>query len=690
MVDERPGPASAPRLHPQLRVAGAVLALSCLVPVETGHDGARFLWQLAPDLGAASTAVLLAPACAGALLIAATFACERAAALAFVALAAIAGVLAVISAGAEALAWDLLPAPEIWSSGPAPGLVAVALAAAALILAPVPESARASILAPVPESARASRALLTAAVPWAAAHLLVPTGGERRLGMLARVLGHVASSSGGGNLVGACLLSTLVLWPALAVAAGWLLVRSPRPRRPALVLGACALPTALLPLVQTSLSNPWGESSSAASTLGGMAVLAATLVVLTVSLAFLASLAPAILWRERRTALLSVAGAALTALAASRLGSPPASAAAFDLGPATPEGDRLFGALLPRWSDARARVDRGTAVAGPDLAVADETLRASARDLDGGLGNAVGTLVTEVGRPGLMERRWYRLVEQINEASRRRALPYYVDPTGLGGTTADPSRRWARVDTYRIEAVRHFTGAARDLITLHVRGLGADRNRAATMGLSRDQQPFAVVVLDELEAYARELEQLAAPPSPRCGEGPVDREAAEDALRDCGEMLAALAHAGELRRTLLAATERHELQHQVDGAYLSGSGWLASRLAWQPPSQRARVRRELSAYLAQMTAGGAAPRLTLLRLLRLALLIRRGPEYPMALLAFEALGDGERVDAEGESVARAYRRLRGLDDDTLRQRAARAWREVYGRELAVLVQLDSP
>ncbi len=231
--------------------------------------------------------------------------------------------------------------------------------------------------------------------------------------------------------------------------------------------------------------------------------------------------------------------------------------------------------------------------------------------------------------------------------------------------------------------MRRFTGGGREVATLHVRGLGADMHRAASMGLSRDQQPFAVVALDELEAYARELSDLAAQASPRCGEGPADGDAAEDALRDCGVMLATLVRGGELRPTLLAVTERHELQHQLDGASMGRSGWLAARLSWQPPEPRARIERELSAYLAQMTAGGAAPRLTLLRLLRLSLLVRRGAEYPMARMAFEALG-GERVGADGESIARAYRGLRALDDEALRGRAERAWRKVYGRELVGL------
>ncbi len=350
---------TAPRTG-ALRAAGAVLWLSFLVPIETLHDGPRFLWQLAPDLGGMSTAVLVAPACAGALVVAATFVWQRAAAVAVVALGALVGLQAVTSAGAQALAQDLLPAPEIWSRTPAPALLAVALAAAGVSLS--------------------SRPLLVAALPCTVAHLLVPSAGEAPLGMLARVIGHVATSSGSGNLVSAGLLALIVLWPAMAVVAGWLLARRAQPRRLGALLSASALPTALVPVVERSLANPWSGASGLPSTLGGMTVLVALLVILAVSIASLASRPLPELRRERTTAIVSLGAATVIALAASRLAAPTARAPAFRLGPATTSGDRLFGDLLPRWSALRARVDRGAATAGPELAVAEEALRGAARD----------------------------------------------------------------------------------------------------------------------------------------------------------------------------------------------------------------------------------------------------------------------------------------------------------------------
>jgi hypothetical protein len=248
----------------------------------------------------------------------------------------------------------------------------------------------------------------------------------------------------------------------------------------------------------------------------------------------------------------------------------------------------------------------------------------------------------------------------------------------MGG---DPPRRWFRVDTYRIEAVKRFSYDGGHFSTLHVRAL-SERNWGAGLGLSRDLQPFAVVVLNEIQSYQEELEELAAREPPRCGEGQVGSQAAEDALLACGDLLADLVRRGELGAVLLSATERHELQHQIDGAHMGRSAWLSRRLAWFNPAQRARIQRELSAYLAQMTAPGAAPRVTLIRLLRMALLVRRGAEHPVALVAFDALGDGERIEPREEAIARAYLSLSAADDAALRARAAKAWREVFGRDLA--------
>jgi hypothetical protein len=628
------------RLRARCHLAGLALALAAVLPVETSNDGARFVWELAPDLGARSLLVLLAPALGGALVLVATRACRRAGTLAALVLAASAGLAVILARGADALAADLLASPEPWIASPFPALVAVALVVAA-------RSA---------PDARASRALLLAAAAAAAAHLVLPADGESPARLALRVLGHVGSAGGARSLLGAALLVALVVWPALAVAIGSLRASRSAPAAAwTAALAAYGLPALLGPPARRSLADPWGQGPSAAGLLGGLALLAAVLLLLASAVAHLAEQGRAALLAERWTAL--AAAAVLLALAASPAPAP--LAPDWPVGPPTPEADRVFGALLPRWNEGSAE--------------ATAALVPAARRLDEGLGAALAALVSESGPGGILERRWYRLVDRVNEASRRAALPYYVDPTGL---IVDGERRSPRVDAYRIERAQHVTAAGRGFTTLHVRALSPERPRPAALGLSRDVQPYAVVALDELAAYQGELERLAASPVPRCGETAAESEAAT-ALRDCGAALAAAVGRGELGAALLDATARHELQHRIDGAHPSPSAWLRSRVAWLDPASRARTERELSAYLAQMTAPGAAPRITLLRLLRLALVIRRGVEHDVARLAFAALGGGVPVE-------QAYGALAARSDEGLRVAAAAAWRLVYGGELATV------
>jgi hypothetical protein len=476
--------------------------------------------------------------------------------------------------------------------------------------------------------------------------------------MMARVLAHVARASGPRNLTGACMLAAVVLWPAIAVGVGaWQAAQPARPRSYDGLLALHGIPAVLGPLAQRTLADPWDRDSSAAITLGSLALSAAVVVLLASAFTALSEEDLGGLAAERRTALDALGAAALAAIGISLLGRPPRSDPDWHAGPPTPAGDHVFGELLPRWNDGRSG--------------AEATLVGGAQGLDAGLGAALSALITETARGGLLERRWYRLIDRVNEASRRAELPYYVDPTGV--ISAGGDTRWYRLDVYRIERVSRFASSTgRTLTTLHVRALAPGRPRPAALGLSRDVQPYAVVAVDEIHAYQADLERLAAQAPPRCGEGLAESAAAEEALRACGEALAGSIARGELGPALLAATERHEIQHRIDGAAPRRSAWLGSRLAWYEPAARARIERELSAYLAQMTAPGQAPRLTLMRLLRMALLVRRGVEHDVARLAFEALG-GAGPDT--------YVTLAGRDDEALRRDAEGAYRAVFGRDL---------
>ena len=136
---------------------------------------------------------------------------------------------------------------------------------------------------------------------------------------------------------------------------------------------------------------------------------------------------------------------------------------------------------------------------------------------------------------------------------------------------------------------------------------------------------------------------------------------------------------------VLAVTERHELQHQIDGPHLPTARAVSRKLAGVGDDDIDRVNRELSAYLSELTAEGAPASLGLIRLLRFALL-GRGVEHWVAILAFEALsgrsmGRGALAAAE---LSRAFSELAALPDEALRARAAEAWSGLFGGTLPSL------
>jgi hypothetical protein len=122
-----------------------------------------------------------------------------------------------------------------------------------------------------------------------------------------------------------------------------------------------------------------------------------------------------------------------------------------------------------------------------------------------------------------------------------------------------------------------------------------------------------------------------------------DDAATDRILLACGDLLASIAREHDLRAALVTTTERHELQHAIDGPRPPRSSWLKDALALRPRNERDVVSRELDAYLAQATAPDPSPRLTIVRLVRMAHVGRRGAEHEVALLALEVLGGEAQV-----------------------------------------------
>ncbi|AKT37161.1 hypothetical protein [Chondromyces crocatus] len=767
---------SSARLRARCRRGGAALALGLFLPYEIVDETPQFVWSLLPELPPAGVLAALSPTAAGLAILAASFLARRASSLAVTVLAALTLAGLFIQFGADAAAWEVLDLPESLSGRSPPALLALSLTAAG-----------ASLMFR-PAARRAGRWVLSAALVAAALFYAFPMRGEAPLVLLARALVSLPELPSLRFQLGMLFIALVALWPLLLPIAGLQFLNRP-PTREQPLLAAFALyglPTILLLFAYRGLlGGALGAGLGAA--LLAIAMLTALLCLMASAVEVLAeawvtpeaelALAPGL--PLQRAAMIGALATVLLGSAQWQLARPPVKGVTWTLKERTAEGDELFGERLHTWSEARLRWDRrvrADSAAGRLVQVksAARELTNAARALDAGLGEAMVALTSEAGQLDLAGRRWYRLFGEVNEASRQAGLPYYVDPTVRVYQTEEGLRRHFHAHSYRIEKARRFTMGRQELAALHVRQLGHRRDGHARLGFSRDLQPFALVVLDELEPHRDEVVAMAAEEVclldgekegsavPRKGDGPgsgsgdsasdagaagdvgmagagaadasaVDAGAADAAAADagmadagatseaetsgapeapedeamplpggddgerrrglavCGAMLAeAVRNAGGEEPLLVAlteATERHELQHQVDGPHLPVATLVRRRLGGYGEASRERANRELSAYLAEMTGPGSAPRLGLVHLARFALLGRRGVEHQVGLIALEVLSGREvrGMDGAGKldvgKVAQALEQLRQEGDDALRERARQAWASLFGEAL---------
>jgi hypothetical protein len=360
------------------------------------------------------------------------------------------------------------------------------------------------------------------------------------------------------------------------------------------------------------------------------------------------------------------------------LAHPVSKGIAWSLGPRTERADRVFGELVPKWAVSRARwgvVARSSASAA-ELAEAraagNELLRAS-RELSPDLGRAVGELLEGAGELDLAGRRWFRLLEGVNEASRRARLPYYLDPAVRGATHDGVSARLFLVYPYRVEGVRAVSAAGTAYALLGVRRLGEARDGHERLGFSRDHQPFALVVLDEIEPYAASLDELARRQPPSC----LPAGSSDSELGSCGAVLQKLAPRPEHVRLLV---ERHELQHQIDGPQLTRSPAVLRALAGYADDAIDEVNRELSAYLAELTTPRVSPKLALVHVMPFVL-ARNGSALRFVVeLELRALS-GRADAASPRELAAIFDELSGLSDEALRARARESYEDLFDAEL---------
>lgn len=659
-------------------IGGLLLAASPLLPFEVIDGEAQFVWSVLDDLPLAAAISALSPLLLGAVLLAGARFVKRPSLFALLVLLSLFTLSVMEKLGADAAAWDVRSLPDSLNHRVEFATLSLALSAAALRLLAEPVAAR------------AARAMALAAFVAGLLFSFVPGRSEAPMLTLLRFVAALPSVPDFRLVLGYGLLLLIVLFPLLGATIAVSAVLGGLRRNAALlaelVLGG--LPALFLLLAARNVLLTLGDVS--VIVLGGSAfVLYALIALAALSIELLSLYALGFgrsdeRERGRPTRFVAIAGgvSSLVIAAMVALSRPAEKGVEWKLSPPTPAADALFGELLPKWARNRALWGRyaGKVASAAELAEAraagNEVLKA-ARALDPELGRAVTELVASSDELDVAGRRWFRLLEGVNEASRRRKLPYYVDPAIMAVRRGGRSERLLLLHPYRIERVdgARYDDTAFALLT--VRRLGEARARHRFLGFSRDVQPFALVVLDEIEPYAASLRELAAAEPPSCIEGD-----APSVFARCGKLLRAL---NPSEATIRKLVERHELEHQIDGARFP----VASVVQSSPvhPDAVDEVNRELSAYLSELDTAGVSPKLALVHLLPFAYRHPHDPLHHVAHLIFTSLSGEEPASAERDDTAtsRRFDALAALPDDELRRRCRSAYEAIFDAELPDVV-----
>lgn len=683
------------RLRSRCRWAGALVALATLLPYEVIDGNPQFLWHLIGELDVSGVIAYLAPAAAGVAAIVASFLARRSTSLAIATLAGLLGAALLIRIGADAAAWEVLPLPESLTRRPSQAILALSLTAAGCYL-----SFR-------EHSRKVGRWLLYGAVGLAAVFYGMPGRGEAPFATIFRLLGALDELPHWRFKLGFIVLAVLLLWPALVALLGLVHVRwPPRDQHPVIgIVALYGLPLLLGMLVFRALPGA-PEGWNVFMAIGGILVLGGMVALLASAIEVAAEglFAPAPDQHEpegvppRRALAIAGAAVALVSLAQLVLALPPDKGVQWTLKAPTAEADAVFRHLLPAWNRARldwdreARHESGARALLEVKRTAREVVDA-ATTVDPGLGAAVERMTKGANELHVAGRAWYRMVAEVNDASRAAGLPYYLDPTVYQFNAGGEQRRHFRMRSYRVQRVRRFRAGGREYATLHVDRLDPSNLGASLLGFSRDHQPFAVVALHESRNFERALIEGAGAEPPSCDDSwnPDAREG----LGRCGELLARIVRdlPGGVEAAVTALTDRHELQHQIDGPHLPMSGAVLDHLQHRGQEYRERVNRELSAYVAEITAPDVPPHLGLVHLARFALSFEeRHYVYHVAIIALEAMAETRLRDADGEldpqALVAAFVALAGLDDAALRARATDAWGDLYGMSLPAVEVID--
>ncbi len=666
------------RLLRRARWGGVALVFSPLIPYELIDGTPQFIWQILAELPPAALASAFALSAAGVAIFVAQLRTKRAGSLALVVLTALATALGVARLGADRAAWDVLPLPESLVERPLSMLLGLALAGAGTQLV-FKAHAR-----------RVARALLVASIVVTAFFYLVPSHGESPIVSMFRIAIALPLLPGFRYMLGFGLILGVLSFPAFVSVFSLVFALSPPKHEPRVIarLVTFGFPALLAFFVFRSLLVSFGDASLP-GTLGSVVVLAALLGTSSAALETLGEIAvsrgidvsgvPG--WPLRRVGFVCGGASVFLLVTEAVLARPPTKGVSWSLGAPSPEHDHLFGELLGAWSTDRSRWDRrlrsgSSAQELVELKAAEHALSREAESADPGVKAALRELVLESRDLDLAGRRWHRLVSDVNDANRRAGYPYYVDPTLAIIETRDGLDRRFSLASYRIEAVRPVHVGSDEFATLHVRRLSGSSGHDNLLGFSRDVQPFALIVLDEIEPLEKELTELGKLPVPSCG----SELGSSAAALTCGRALGKIVAGGKLHELMIADTERHELQHQIDGPHLRVPSEVMDRLGGYAPRARDRVNRELSAYLAEMSGEGTSPVIGLIALYRFSHAPYGHYLHHVAVLAASALVSRELE----EDLDPAFAEIFALDDGTMRERVRDAWRRLYGKSLPVV------
>lgn len=587
--------------------------------------------------------------------------------------------------GTQSSAWGLLPLPDSLTTRPAPFLAALTLTAAGAVLR---FHARAR---------KAGSVLLLASLGAALVFYAWPSRGEVPIQTIARSLIVVATLGDARFQIGYSLVLLLALSPLLISLAGLVYIRSvPKREQPGVSIAAVwGVPALLLLFVYRAFLS--GGAGMGALTVAFFAVLlVAAVSVLAAAVEVLAlgvvtpetevpwpGLKPVYAGAVAAFILISFLGASWV------LGRPAPKGAEFVLSAPSTEGDKLFGELLPNWENARLSRDAHARSEGGTGATAQVAAKARGREMltfakglpqSEELSSALSTLTAEVDDLELSGRAFSRLVGDVNAALQHRQMPYYLDPSVSIRVGENGTERIFYMTPYKVKEVHPYRVGRDKFATLLVEPMTGGAR--VHLGFSRDSDPFALVLASEIARYAERL----GSPGASCFSGELEGDR-KDLIAACDTALESLRK--RLGDTFTSAvqrsTERHELQHQIDGPHLPLSGAVAELLAGFQEDAQDRANRELSAYLAEMTTPDVPPHLTLVHLYPFGVLSRGGAEHRVAVLLLESIS-GKKLRSGARAVdaptyAATFSEVWNLSDDDLRNAAQKAYKSHFGADL---------